>query len=130
LQVWVGWILDASRGELLSGEDLEAAMVRLRALEVDGRRVTGFAINCTPPGLVLEALRRIARDGDPRLLGAYANASRPDAAGSWRDDPDAAVEQFGERARACRKAGAGLIGGCCGTTPAHIRAVREALAGS
>jgi len=127
LPVWVSLILDPRTSDVLSGEDLEVAMAHLRALEVEGRRVSGFAINCTPPGVVLEALQRITRDDDPRPLGAYANASRPDATGAWAQDPDAAVEQFGEWARACRAAGAGLVGGCCGTTPDHIRAVRAAL---
>jgi homocysteine S-methyltransferase len=127
LPVWVSVILDAQTGDMLSGENLEMAMANLRALEVDGRHVTGFAINCTPPAVVLEALQRIARDDDPRPLGAYANASRPDANGTWSLDPEASVEHFGAWARACRKAGASLIGGCCGTTPEHIRAVRAAI---
>lgn len=35
--------------------------------------------------------------------------------------------QFAEGASACRAAGATLVGGCCGTTPAHIRALAERL---
>jgi S-methylmethionine-dependent homocysteine/selenocysteine methylase len=127
LRVWVSLILDARTGDVLSGEDLEVAMAHLRALEVEGRRIDGFALNCTPPAVMLDALQRIARDRDPRPLGAYANASRTDASGAWMTDPEATVERFGEWARACRDAGATLIGGCCGTTPAHIRAVRSAL---
>ena len=128
LEVWVSLILDARSGDLLSGEDFAAAMARLRELEVNGHRIAGFAINCTPPAVALQALGRMARDGDPRPFGAYANASSPAGAGTWQADPDAAVGRFGAWASACRKAGAHLIGGCCGTTPGHIRAVRASLA--
>jgi S-methylmethionine-dependent homocysteine/selenocysteine methylase len=127
LPVWVSLILDARTGDLLSGEDLEVALAHLRALEVEGRRITAFGINCTPPGVALEALQRIIRDDDPRPVGAYANAGRTDATGAWHPDPDATVERFGSWAEACRKAGAHFIGGCCGTTPDHIRAARAAL---
>lgn len=129
LPVWVSLILDPRTADLLSGEDLGATIESLRALASRGRRIEAFAVNCTPAAVARSALQRLARQDDPRSFGAYANASRPDAMGAWQPDPDASVEHFGEWGRDCRDAGAGILGGCCGTTPEHIRVLRAALTG-
>ena len=42
----------------------------------------------------------------------------------------ATPEVMAQSARELRDAGARIIGGCCGTTPAHIRAMAEAVRGS
>ena len=55
-----------------------------------------------------------------------ANAGLPENQGGrlvYREGP----EHFGARARQLVDAGTAIIGGCCGTTPAHIRALRDAL---
>ena len=60
-------------------------------------------------------------------FGAYANLGAPDAAtGSWRHE---SVSPLGFAAAAVEwvAAGARLVGGCCGTTPAHIEAIRKRL---
>jgi homocysteine S-methyltransferase len=59
-------------------------------------------------------------------LAAMPNAGFPEAIGGRVMYP-ATADYFGEYALTFRAIGAQLIGGCCGTTPAHIRAMREAL---
>jgi len=128
LPVLVSFILDPSgAGDLLSGEDLEVAMAHLRALDVGGRRVAGFLVNCTPRDTALRALDRIALSGDPRPIGAYANLGAPDAAHGWSWDASATPESYAAWGVACRERGARLLGGCCGTTPDHIRALARAV---
>ena len=97
----------------------------LRGLNVD---VIG--INCSVgPALVLRAIQRMsqalgARNGT--LLSAQPNAGWPARAGERLIYP-ATPDYFGEYALALVEAGATLVGGCCGTTPAHTQAMRVAL---
>jgi 5-methyltetrahydrofolate--homocysteine methyltransferase len=60
--------------------------------------------------------------GLPVLVEPNAGAPDPDT-GAHALPPDA----FARDARALLAAGARLVGGCCGTTPAHLRAVADAL---
>jgi methionine synthase I (cobalamin-dependent) len=60
--------------------------------------------------------------------GCYPNVGAPDLEqGSWRFDPSAGPDWFAARSRDWLARGAQIIGGCCGTGPAHIRALRAAL---
>src|SRR6185436_6075064 len=57
---------------------------------------------------------------------AYPNAGLPNEFGLYDESPEATAAMLAEFA------GAGLVnlvGGCCGTTPAHIRAIAAAVAG-
>ncbi len=87
--------------------------------------------NCsTGPQGVLEVMRQMAAaagatPGAPGL-SAMPNAGFPEARGSRVFYP-ATPEYFADYARRFIEAGARLVGGCCGTTPAHVRAMRTAL---
>lgn len=83
--------------------------------------------NCGLPEVTLAALREMAEVTD-RPLMVQANAGLPELrageacfSGSPQDSAELAIE--------AAKLGARIIGGCCGTSPAHIRAMRDALAG-
>ena len=59
-------------------------------------------------------------------LSAYPNASLPDYVDGrlvYEADP----EYFGSSALELREQGASVIGGCCGTTPLHIKAMKDAV---
>ncbi len=78
-------------------------------------------VNCVPAARTLDFVRAIAEAGVP--FGAYANAGHADEEIGWRtDDPDG-PQRYAELAATWIDAGATLIGGCCGTGPAHIRAL-------
>jgi methionine synthase I (cobalamin-dependent)/5,10-methylenetetrahydrofolate reductase len=92
------------------------------ALEAAGADVVG--INCSiGPQVVLEAIERLVRT--VRVpVSAQPNAGLP------RDVADrkiymASPEYMAEYARRMVEAGARFVGGCCGTTPAHIKAIRS-----
>jgi 5-methyltetrahydrofolate--homocysteine methyltransferase len=62
------------------------------------------------------------------LLLAQSNAGLPQLVGD-RFEYDAPATALAEHARRLREQGVELIGGCCGSTPEHLTAVRAALAG-
>lgn len=77
-------------------------------------------VNCTPAPQTLaylEAVRQVIGGAVP--LGAYANAGNPADRLGWTDQAEAA-RRYADLAATWPKAGATIIGGCCGTTPAHI----------
>jgi 5-methyltetrahydrofolate--homocysteine methyltransferase len=72
----------------------------------------------------IAAALRAAFPGTPILIHANAGLPVVTAAGTaWPESP----ETMAARAPALRAAGADILGGCCGTTPAHIAALRRAL---
>jgi S-methylmethionine-dependent homocysteine/selenocysteine methylase len=90
--------------------------------------VAAVLVNCVP---VLETLRFIEAIADLGVpFGAYANAGAADDEIGWRSDPDPrGVERYATEARRWIDTGATLVGSCCGTAPAHIRTLAEALSG-
>jgi methionine synthase / methylenetetrahydrofolate reductase(NADPH) len=72
---------------------------------------------------VLQAMRQAAPDA---LLSAMPNAGFPETVGGRTMYP-ATVEYFADYALTFKAIGARIIGGCCGTTPEHIAAMRAAL---
>ena len=95
------------------------------ALARSGADVIGANCSGGPAQLlrILEAMRRAA---PLARLCIMPNAGWPERV-AGRILYTATPEYFGEHARAFRQAGATLIGGCCGTTPAHIASMRAAL---
>ncbi|MGD2123835.1 MAG: homocysteine S-methyltransferase family protein, partial [Gemmatimonadota bacterium] len=84
--------------------------------------------NCgSGPEETEEVIATMASLGSGLPLIAKANAGKP----AWVDGAlvyDGTPEVMGEHALRVRDLGASLIGGCCGTTPAHIREMGRALA--
>jgi 5-methyltetrahydrofolate--homocysteine methyltransferase len=70
-------------------------------------------------------LAEISRVADT-LVCAYPNAGLPNAFGGYDETPEETAEFIGEFARAGL---VNLVGGCCGTTPEHIAAIRAAVDG-
>jgi S-methylmethionine-dependent homocysteine/selenocysteine methylase len=105
---------------LLSGEPLESAA---RAARDAGAHAV--LVNCLPPRNVLACLPALARSELP--FGAYANLGAPDDVSGFTRSDDCSPEQFAEHAARWLDAGARVVGGCCGTTPAHVRAIANSL---
>ncbi|MDX1623769.1 MAG: bifunctional homocysteine S-methyltransferase/methylenetetrahydrofolate reductase [Gemmatimonadota bacterium] len=84
--------------------------------------------NCSVgPKPMLECLARMARDGGAPLA-AMPNAGLPQTV-EGRLMYMAEPEYFGKYAKRFVKAGVRLLGGCCGTTPEHVREMKQAVAG-
>ncbi|GAB3673108.1 hypothetical protein GCM10028792_08310 [Salinisphaera aquimarina] len=115
-----GTITDAS-GRTLSGQTTEAfynSIAHAKALTV--------GLNCAlGPDLLREYVAEISRIA-PCYTHAYPNAGLPNEFGEYDLTPDEMAEHIGEWAES------GLLnmaGGCCGSTPEHIAAIAEAVAG-
>jgi S-methylmethionine-dependent homocysteine/selenocysteine methylase len=108
--------------EILSGEPLADAVKAVEPLRPDA-----ILVNCVGPETAVECLLTMGRV--TRIpLGCYPNAGEPDMKhGSWRFDPAWTPDRFAEAAATWVARGAQIVGGCCGTGPEHIRALRLAL---
>lgn len=104
-------------GRLLTGGTVETMAVLL-----DGLGVTALGLNCGLGGPeMLPLLRRIRRVTERPLL-CSPNAGLPRMEGGRTVFPTG-PEAFAQAQRELAQAGAWLLGGCCGTTPEHIRAM-------
>ena len=108
--------------EILSGESLAAAVNAVEPLKPDA-----VLVNCVDPETAAECLLTMGRV--TRIpLGCYPNAGGPDMEhGTWRFDSSWTPDRFAEAAATWVARGAQVVGGCCGTGPDHIRALRLAL---
>lgn len=119
----IAQVVADEEGYTRDSQHLTTAFRRLRA---HGADVVG--INCAKgPAGILHALREVPLENDI-LLSAFPNAGLP-AFVEGRYIYLSTPEYFAESALRLREQGVHLIGGCCGTTPAHIRAIAEALRG-
>ena len=107
--------------ETIAGVTATEAAARLNELDVAAIGANHGA------GLLaaLAALQQMGADGKP--LAALPNVGLASLAGGRVIYPHAAPEYFAEFAAYARELGARLIGGCCGTTPAEISAIRSAV---
>lgn len=110
----------AAEGRLGSGLLLAEAFEKMWA-----RGAQAVGVNCmTEPSETVELLRRAPSE---YLLAAYPSAGEPKEQEGrliYRSTPD----DFAQSASELVEQGARLIGGCCGTTPAHIAALSSAIA--
>lgn len=84
------------------------------------RGASAVMVNCTAAARTLPYVARLVEVAAGRApVGAYANAGDAD----WNVFEAAAVERYVAAARSWIEAGAEIVGGCCGTGPAHIAAL-------
>ena len=115
-----GTISDAS-GRTLSGQTTEAFWNSIRHA-----RPAVVGLNCALGGKQLRPyIEELARIADTYVC-AYPNAGLPNAFGEYDETPEHTAAILGEFAAS---GFINMVGGCCGTTPAHIRAVVRAVAG-
>lgn len=110
-------------GRTLYGTDPVTAVVVMQRLGADA-----VGMNCsTGPEAMLEPIAKMAEYATIPLL-AKPNAGMPeliDGQTVFNVEP----EEFAEVGKKLVEEGAAIIGGCCGTTPEHIRALKEAVKG-
>jgi homocysteine S-methyltransferase len=128
LPVWVGFVC-GPEGTLLSGESAVAAA---RAVAAAGAAMV--SVNCTTVEDTDEVLRRWSYDC-PVPFGAYPNLEDRSGIAEWtpvdryvpvRYPPEEFADLMAQRAT---KYGLSLVGGCCGSTPGHVGALRRRISG-
>lgn len=110
-------------GRTLFGTPPETAVVVLQSLGVDA-----IGVNCSTGPMEMVPLVEMMAEYSTVPLIAKPNAGLPELEGKktvYRMTP----EEFAEAGVALVKAGAAIVGGCCGTTKEHIRALADAVRG-
>lgn len=115
LPVWAAAMAMAD-GRMRSGDDLRTFF---RDARTAGARAA--LINCVPVAGVEAGLQAAADSGLP--FGAYAHMGEVDEQAGWPPTPVLSPEEYAERAASWLARGATIVGGCCGTTPAHVAAL-------
>ena len=123
LPVVVSLVTDG-RGRLLSGEPIADAAAELIALAPEA-----LGINCVPAASLSVDLAVLAASAPGMPLAAYGNLGLPADGPGWAFTDALDPEAYAEAARGWIEKGARVVGGCCGTTPAHTRALARLLAG-
>ncbi len=113
-----GTITDAS-GRILSGQTAEAFWNSIRHA-----RPLAVGLNCALGGRQLRPyIQELSRVADTRVC-AYPNAGLPNAFGEYDEPPEETAEILRDYAASGL---VNILGGCCGTTPEHIRLLREGV---
>lgn len=110
-------------GRTLRGEEPAEVAAAIGVLDV-----TALGANCTVGPAVLQPVVAMLAAASCVPIAVQPNAGTPRRRGKQVHYADN-VDYFADAARQFVANGAGIVGGCCGTTPAHIRAVANAVAG-
>ncbi len=115
-----GTITDMS-GRTLSGQTTEAFWY-----SVQHARPLAIGLNCALGARELRAYVDVLARVADTYVSAHPNAGLPNAFGEYDETPEETAAVLGEFARSGL---VNIVGGCCGTTPAHIAAIARAVAG-
>lgn len=127
LPVWASFVI-GPEGTVLGGDDLGECARAMQALGVKA-----VLVNCAPPEDIGPAVERLAAQTD-LPVGAFAHIGKFDPP-SWKFEfhPQFTAtdtwppDRYAEAAAGWRDNGARILGGCCGTGPSHIAALRAAF---
>jgi S-methylmethionine-dependent homocysteine/selenocysteine methylase len=123
IETWVA-LTAGPEGDLLTPEKLAEA-----ARRCVGAGASAVLVNCVPASKTLPYVEALSGAGV--RFGAYANAGAKSEGIGWLPGPKvgAGAARYADLARTWLAAGATILGGCCGTGPAHIEAVARMIAG-
>ncbi len=111
-----GTITDAS-GRTLSGQTTEAFLISVSHIPL-----LSIGLNCALGASMLRPYLRVLSEKAPFFVSAYPNAGLPNEFGQYDESP----EQMGAQVAEFLEEGlVNILGGCCGTTPAHIKVIAD-----
>ncbi len=113
-------VADAS-GRTLSGQTVEAFLI-----SVEHAPLLALGMNCGFGAAEMRPHVEELAEKSPFYLVCYPNAGLPNVFGGFDQTPDIMSELLRDFAR---RGWLNIVGGCCGTTPKHIAAIAEAVAG-
>ncbi|HEY3639395.1 MAG TPA: methionine synthase [Rhizomicrobium sp.] len=121
LPLWISGTITDLSGRMLTGQTAEAFWHSIRHA-----KPFAVGLNCALGANELrQYVDELSQVADT-LVSAHPNAGLPNAFGGYDDGPESMAEVMGEFARSGL---VNIIGGCCGTTPEHIRAFGDAVRG-
>jgi len=107
-------------GTTLAGQNIEAFYISLEHLNP-----ISVGLNCaTGPEFMRDHIRSLSSMAKT-AISCYPNAGLPDENGNYHESPDSLARKMEDFAK---NGWLNIAGGCCGTTPDHIRAMSEAMA--
>ena len=116
-----GTITDAS-GRTLSGQTLEAFYI-----SIQHARPLSVGFNCALGAQEMRPhIEEISHLAKTNFISAYPNAGLPNAMGAYDETPEMTAGFIKDWAE---HQWVNIVGGCCGTTPGHIRKIKEVVAG-
>src|SRR5271165_2676562 len=108
-------------GKMLAGQTIDALYSALA-----NHDLLAVGMNCaTGPDLMTDHIRTLSEMSSHRI-SCYPNAGLPNADGSFPETPDSLASQL---EKFVNHGWLNIVGGCCGTTPAHIRAIAHMVQG-
>ncbi|MBS1857163.1 MAG: methionine synthase [Acidobacteria bacterium] len=108
-------------GTMLGGQPIDALYA-----SIANHDLLAVGMNCaTGPDLMTDHVRTLSEMSRFRI-SCYPNAGLPNSEGKFGETPDSLAAQL---ERFIRNGWINLVGGCCGTTPAHIHAIAEMARG-
>jgi len=123
IPAWVSFVCDW-KGKLLNGETVHQVREGLAGLDLDA-----LLFNCAPVPDITLALSELAKEyhnGRRPAVGGYAHVGRFDPP-DWMFTDEYPPEEYLAACREWASMGAQVLGGCCGTTPMHIAALKRGL---
>jgi len=115
-----GTITDAS-GRTLSGQTTEAFLISLEHFPL-----LSIGLNCALGAAQLRPYLKVLAEKAPFAVSAHPNAGLPNEFGEYEQTPEEMAQQIKEF---LDDQFLNVVGGCCGTTPEHIRAIAKLVSG-
>ncbi|MBP1995221.1 methionine synthase [Paenibacillus eucommiae] len=107
-------------GTTLAGQNIESFYISLEHL-----KPISIGLNCaTGPEFMRDHIRTLSQIAES-AISCYPNAGLPDENGHYHESPESLAKKM---AGFAEQGWLNIAGGCCGTTPEHIRAMAETLA--
>ena len=134
IEVWLGYTLQGIRANTLpSGENLMDAINKVKHFDIGA-----YIVNCGSANITTEAIKLISKEID-KPYGGYANSVNVNLITDGDEEVDNAenlqVENqqlinaidYSNAAKDWIDNGATIVGGCCGTSPEHIKKIRDLI---
>ncbi|MCL1943401.1 MAG: methionine synthase [Candidatus Azobacteroides sp.] len=112
IPIMVSATLSGKSGRLLSGQTLEAFLASIQHVDL-----LSVGLNCSFGASDMKPFLKELSKKAPYYISAYPNAGLPNRFGEYDETPEKMAEQIKEY---IEEGLVNIIGGCCGTTPAHI----------
>ncbi len=118
--MFVSWTC-APDGKILNGQCVQEGV-----LSLEQYNPAAFLVNCTPAKDIGPALRKM-HEVSKVPIGAYANIGNPEPVFGWEFTHELDASAYAREAEAWIHLGAKVVGGCCGTSPEHISALKKSF---
>lgn len=121
LPIMISGTLTDKSGRTLSGQTLDAFMASMK-----NDAVISIGLNCSFGARELLPYIKHMSKSTGLYISCYPNAGLPNSLGEYDELPKDTAEYIRELMEECR---VNILGGCCGTTPAHIKAISQIVSG-